>query len=82
MKVTFIGDNSLSYHSAPSGTDYMFSPGETTDVRKEDAQHFKSMAKAPNSLFLVKGVTPRSAEDVDTDPEAPDDETGNKEGDE
>jgi hypothetical protein len=56
MDVTYNGPNPLNYRSAPSGTEYMFSPGESTRVQKEDEIFFKNMSKAPGSNFECVGL--------------------------
>lgn len=56
MDVIYNGPNPLNYRSAPSGTEYMFSPGESTTVQKEDETFFRNMANAPGSRFECVGL--------------------------
>lgn len=56
MDVIYSGPNPLQYRSAPSGTEYMFVPGEAMKVYKDDEQFFKNLSNAPGSQFECVGL--------------------------
>lgn len=53
MDVIYNGPNPLQYGSAPSGTVYLFTPGERVKVEKKDNQFFKNMSASPGSNFEI-----------------------------
>lgn len=55
MKVIYTGPTCLSYHSAPSGFNYLFDPYVAQDVKKDDEQFFKSLIKAEGSNWEKGG---------------------------
>jgi 3-hydroxyisobutyrate dehydrogenase-like beta-hydroxyacid dehydrogenase len=62
MKIKYNGPSPLRYHSAPSGTDYMFNPGEEIKILKEDTTFFTNMTKAAGSSFELCGTVKRGFE--------------------
>lgn len=64
MEVIYNGPNPLQYRSAPSGTEYLFTPGERVKVNKNDNKFFKNMAAAPGSHFEIYSRTQAAANKV------------------
>ncbi|MCK4823883.1 hypothetical protein KA005_49475 [bacterium] len=69
MKIKYNGPSPLLHHSAPSGAEYMFMPGEETTILKEDKTFYTNMANAAGSSFELCGVakTVKEVNDIVTD---------------
>jgi len=57
MKVIYKGLGSHAYHSAPSGTAYMFFAGVPLEVKPEDEDFFKRKASNPKNPWEVQTLT-------------------------
>lgn len=64
MKIKYNGPSPLLYRSAPSGTEYMFNPGEEVTISKEDNKFFTNMTKAAGSSFELCGTVKKAVEEV------------------
>lgn len=64
MKIKYNGPSPLLYRSSPSGTDYMFNPGEEVAILKEDTTFFTNMTKASGSSFELCGIVKKAVEEV------------------
>lgn len=68
----YTGPTPLSYHSAPSGFDYLFDPFVDQEVKKEDEKFFKSMTQAEGSDFKIGGwktkIEPKIKERLKSEP--------------